>query len=654
MVKTRVGDRFAASALVISLVILLAGVAAPAQAQSAEPSPGDLPDVPIRTLVDIPVPAEPYLPTAPEEPEVIAEHWLAATSDEERRDIVLDVLSGIGLGVYTMDGTPILFGAETSIEDLWLYDFEVALLAADPVTAPATTVADIAVSLEAVVHDDAGQPIEASALAELIRAATEAAQSEPQDPVGFPLRLARELELAASGRDLALAVPVDEPLTSLATALIELDILVPLAARDRPVVAAASGIYMPVAARISRRSAGTLRVAAAPQPRTAQICGRIASWAGNKSWDIGKLGATMIVGGVRLTGLTPPAQAAHYLLLKAAVQVTTQVNTDRIHYRGHGAVPDKFIYQIKVSLRFKLPPDLIACGSLAGLRLPRDVQGANVTWRTGILDQHGSVLCPPDACLKTDANGRAKLTFTPKTEAAPAGLGPIEHDRTIVGNSVNYLLQLGNAMGVIPLQSSFGFVDLEISWHRDYRLELDIDSEIQGTGMLRFVATAKGRIPLVPPEEEGELLWVVDDLKVKTSPRPANGCKGQSSVKGQGVVAMAVVEVAISPDQREVALWVNPAGEGYPDRITRPACSRLARAVTKFSTWEHHFIQSHTHDLTRPLGFELSGWTWKADEETFRSGGLLATLDYPELCPLKQFGCNGLTHFKLYVYPAEG
>ena len=503
MVKDRVGDRLAASALVISLVVLPAGAASPMSAQSAEPSPVSQAVVPIPALVDVPVPSQPRLPGTPESPEVIAQDWFAVSSDEERRDIVLDVLAGIGMGVYTMDGTPILFGAEQRIDDPWLYDFEVALLAADPAAAPETAVADIAASLEGVLTDASGQPLEATALAELIRSAVEEAQAEPDDPVGFPLRLARDLELAASGRDLALEVPADEPLTSLAAALIELDILLPFAAPDHSVIASATDRYLPVAAQLSPRSLRSSKIASAEVPRTAQACGRIASWAGKKSWDIGKLGATIIVGGAKVTGLTPPAQAAHYLLLKSALQVTSQVNTRTIHYHHSKSDPDKFVYQVTASLRFKLPPDLIACGSLAGLRLPQSVQGAKVTWRTGILDQHGTVLCPPDSCLKTDANGRARLTFTPTTEAVPVGLGPIEHDRTIVGNSVNYLLQLGNAIGVVPLQSSFGFVDLEISWHRHYRLELEVDSEIQGTGLLRFVATAKGRSPLLPPTRQG-------------------------------------------------------------------------------------------------------------------------------------------------------
>ena len=114
------------------------------------------------------------------------------------------------------------------------------------------------------------------------------------------------------------------------------------------------------------------------------------------------------------------------------------------------------------------------------------------------------------------------------------------------------------------------------------------------------------------------------------------------------------MEVAISPDQRDVVVWVQDVGSGYPDRITRPPCSPLPKAVTKFSTWEHHFVQSHMRDLTTPLGFELSGWAWKADEKTFRSGGLLATLDYPERCPVKKVGCKGVTRFKLYIHPVEG
>ena len=241
----------------------------------------------------------------------------------------------------------------------------------------------------------------------------------------------------------------------------------------------------------------------------------------------------------------------------------------------------------------------------------------------------------------------------PETEPEPAGLGPEEYDRALVVSRVNYLLDLGNLYGRIPLSGEWTFRDVRISWHRPYRLELEIDSEIQGTGLFRFDATARGRIRISP--NVSRTVFGVADVKVKTSPRPADGCKSQASARGQGTVHVYVDDVWIFPDEREVVVWINlDSKQSFPDRLTRPACGPAPKTVLKYSAWEQHFGQSHKQARSGALwGIELSGWDWKADEATFRSGGLLATLDTPERCPLKQVGCTGMTHFKLYIYPIE-
>lgn len=108
-------------ALASMLVLAIVGAAL---AQDASPPPWA--DEDVQSLVAVPIPSQPRKTAAPEAPDVITERWFEATSDEQRRDVVLDVLAGIGMGVYAPDGTPILFGAEKAEDDPWLYDFEVA------------------------------------------------------------------------------------------------------------------------------------------------------------------------------------------------------------------------------------------------------------------------------------------------------------------------------------------------------------------------------------------------------------------------------------------------------------------------------------------------------------------------------------------------
>ncbi len=483
--------------VVVSFLLLVAGLPSLGLAQDAgdRTGPGERP---VRTLVPIPTPLEPGLPTVPRAPAELAAEWLSSSSDEARRDLLLEVMSGIGLGVYSAAGAPILFGAERSPDDPWLYDFEVALLAADPTTVSPVTVADIAASLALVLTDGAGAPLEPAAWAELIRAAV--AETAATDPAGFPLRLARSVELAATGLDLAVAVPLDQPLTPLAATLIEMDILMPLAVLDDQGVADYRAVSASLPASPMRKARASSEATRVAGSTAGAACGRIGSWAYKKGWDAGKLGAMVIRGGAVLTAATPPAQLLHQLFLRRAISVRGGVDNQELHYL-HRATADSALFEVQVSVDVELSPDAIRCGALAGLKLPKagPLPGIAVDWSLGSLKAHVRSLCYPAGC-RTGADGSAQMTISPNVERQPEGLGPIEYDRGLVVAHANYLLDLGNAGGRIPLAGAWKFHDIKVSWHRPYRLELHIDSEIETGGLVRSMATAKGRIALSTAE----------------------------------------------------------------------------------------------------------------------------------------------------------
>jgi hypothetical protein len=512
----------------ILMMVLVLGVPAPAQAQEVSP-PAGLPDLPPpRALVAVPVPAEPRLPGAPEAPEAIATAWFAASSDEQRRDIVLDVLAALGLGVYTMEGTPILFGAEQGVDDPWLYDFEVALLATDPALARGLSVADLAMSLESILTDGSGSPFEAAALAELIASATSEALAEPEDPIGFPLRLARELELAASGRDLAAEVPLEEPLTSLAAVLIELDILMPFAAGDGAAVAASSEVYRPMAARRAQPSSWPRLSAAARPARMAQLCDRIGSWAGKKSWDIGKLGARVLKGSAIIASWTGPAQLIHARILGRVIEVRGGSSNTDIHYvhPDEGGITDATFW-VQAWVNAELPAEVRGCGALSGLRLPKagPLSGLTVEWSTGPLGDHGTIDCPPDSCLRTGADGLATLEFAAATEPDMPIRGPEQYDRALVTSRVNFLDDFMNDYGLLPLAGEWKFRDVRIGWHDrpSYKISGSVPSEPKGIKLSGKACSLEKPFTL---ETKGDILGTIT-----FKPKGASG--GTWSYKGK-------------------------------------------------------------------------------------------------------------------------
>jgi len=617
-------------------------------------------------LVDVPVPAEPRVPTDPEAPDVLAERWFAAASDEARRDIILDVLAGIGMGVYTTDGTPILYGAERSEDDPWLYDYEVAILASDPTTATPTSFDDLTVTLAAVISTADGQALTSADLADAVAAAVTTAVNDPSDPRGSALRLARELELRASGQDLREAVPVDAPLEPLAAALIEWDILVPFAAAARasdPSTAMRDGWVATAPGFVLAAGPPPVSLARAVTdvaPRTAQGCTEIIGQRQRGEWSLGRLGAGFLVLGGRAIRAGVPSQALHSLLLRYRLRIREVDSTWKdFHYAHSASETSPLFLKLRVVLDAALPDRVVACGPLAGFKLPRNepVAGATVAWVDRELAEHGSIDCGA-ACTTTDEQGEVTWRFTPRQEPAPTGLGP-ERDET-VGLAVGAKAVLSGPSGGVPLSVSMVSREIKATWHREYRFELEVDSEIKGgdgVGAVRGTATAKGRIPLSRNEEGSELRGEMSGegiLKVRTTPLRANGCLGQVSTSGSGFVDWVVDGVVVSPPPEPVVGLIVAPGPTleYPDRLTSPKCGRKRKSTTKFSTWESFFSLSHQRDLVMVGrgGYQIIGFVWQANDDTFDQGGRLASMFYPEGCPAPS-KCRGETRFTVWVYP---
>ena len=572
MVRFRLGDGVDIRALFLAIVII-GSAATPAQAQEASPSSGALPEVPDRTLVDVPVPSEPRLPGTPDSTGIIAERWFAASGDAERRDVILDVLAAIGLGVYSGDGTPILLGAERSIDDPWLYDFEVALIAEDSSVANPVTVEDIAASIEDVIEDAAGAPFEASALAEAVRSAVAEAVAEPSDPVGFPLRLARELQLRASGADLAETLPEDEPLTSLAALLIELDIILPFAEEAGSATALGGPDYRPIAGRVGKASRTRADVRASA-PKTAQLCAQFAGAANRATWDIGKVAGKLGAAGARVVGGTSFVRLFHRRLLLSAITIRGFADKHEIHHRhpGDSAEGSNAAFTVHVRVVVDLSRTLRACGVLSGLPLPGrgPLAGVPVDWQfRGAFMDHGAITCPQVGCRETDQDGNARLVFTPLMEPEMPILGPEKHTHPLVYAKVRPLVPHGGEFPFLQTQFTWPF-DVDIGWHEPYRYE----ASGGGSGL-----SVSGTIDdlAAPFTLEGKFKGAT--VTMEFQPKSAYRGKVTDHFAGSGVTGGDKGTYTIKVNENDT-LTLNATTKGRPNRVGKSKSNKPVITLT--------------------------------------------------------------------------
>jgi hypothetical protein len=240
--------------------------------------------------------------------------------------------------------------------------------------------------------------------------------------------------------------------------------------------------------------------------------------------------------------------------------------------------------------------------------------------------------------------------FEPRTELEPAGLGPEKHDETIVLANVQYLLSLGNVLGTVQVSGAYVYQARKLTWHRQYRLELHIDSTLKGESHQRYTATAKGGADIW--DQGTGLLRGDGELEVRTRPGRADGCRGETSYKGSGTYDLEVVFASVDARNQLVLVGIDSGPEEEsPDTVTFEGCGPVKRWTGTFNTWENNFMLANQEDLRPGQGILLSGWDWKATDSTWTSGGLVASLTRNEKCPASL--CSGKTKYELHAYPIE-
>jgi hypothetical protein len=154
--------------------------------------------------------------------------------------------------------------------------------------------------------------------------------------------------------------------------------------------------------------------------------------------------------------VTVVLDALHGAILAFSVGVTELDQRLETHY-GHEAPGEPLTFRVKVEMRDDVTRALVECGWIAGTDFPPQgpIAGVSIHWFWDNLEEHGQIDCG-NACPvfggsgvsidATGADGIAKLTFRPHTEANP-GEGWVVEEHGIVTGVALYQSKFTNLLG---------------------------------------------------------------------------------------------------------------------------------------------------------------------------------------------------------------
>ncbi len=590
------------------------------------------------------------------EPAAAAAAVLGAADDAARIAATLAILDGVNFGVYTSNGDPIVVGAERSESDAWAYDFEVVGLAASVRDGDQIELESIATDVAELAAAGGGPSVTAAAITQAVHKAAASVAADPGQPNAYALAVALELgRQGARGVDLA-APSSDEPvvLDGLAAFLVTLDLVLPSIAGQPP-----SGLLHD--GRVA--SIGGVAQAVAPCPQ---------SIAGGGAWIAGmSAGRSGGLGGVANASFDRYLQGR---LVGGTVAMKLEGQQDWHH--GHGDAngrtdaTDK-LYELTLSVRVPGPPGPINCGALSGSILPPlgAIVGADVRWQHRDLEQHGTI----DSDPRTSERGNAFLVVSPRTEPHPSEIGP-EQRRTIpIEAEVNVLQALGGDLylrlaGVPALQRKT--VHTQVSWHRSYVVELDLESKLTATrgntyqGVLgKTTATSTFRVTdyyaatQAPPVDVMAPLSIYSVTTTATSASTKGDCNTEWIAEKGGAsrnIDWMVTGLIVYPET-DITLRMDagPNPNEFPDiydGVLCPSTGRIRLGPSRGNVWETLIFLAYQRGILL-RGTGPNAWTILATSDTWARGGEIAKWKSNETC---MGYCEGTLEVTIRVRPLPG
>jgi hypothetical protein len=357
-----------------------------------------------------------------------------AHTPRAREKAIIAVLDALHVGVYKTSGKPVERGAERSVRDLYLYDYEVSSIADELARQQTYGLADASDLLASLGVKPGGGAVTTDQLDKLLRDGIQISAKSRKPFALLPL-LIRELgKRDKPASDPLKASPDSLRLDALSYALLDISFLGEALRHEnahgsrRALAAGKAGCPEPKPDPEVSQQLGESALAWWVERKLGELEGRIGSKIA-KALEIKEL-VEKILGGL------------HGSLLAYSLQVKAVNGNVATHYgpaghaSGAGGVAN---FQMRVTMLDDLGEQNIRCLALAGIKLPRKgpIPGVPILWELGAqgnLLQHGTTnpgggIIPPRT--STGDDGVATLPFTPKDELVP-GFGVDTHDTGVV------------------------------------------------------------------------------------------------------------------------------------------------------------------------------------------------------------------------------
>ncbi len=344
---------------------------------------------------------------------------------------VWSLLNQLGVGVYTASGEHVMDGSETGEDDFWLYDFEVPLLVRMATETP-YPFTDYYTMLAAW-----GLPSDLDSQEALLALYKDTYDANSGD---FLPSLLSAMGLDFTG---------DPSITPLQEWLLILDTFIP-----------------------PNGNATSQRLVVEPNliRPSASVCDNVLS----------KIKSSPLWGLVNnarglADNLSQPVSILdliHSAILQVGVETSLTLSQQDAHEGHDGKTGDSVVFTATAKFVFDFPDEVIECGKMAGISLPKDgpISPMRVDWDipTSLVPAHGRMK-PGGAFSITESDGATSQEFTAKIEAAD-GVGSLEMEFNTVTATYNIQQALGNYFSIGgALQEIFNrktdSVTMSMVWH---------------------------------------------------------------------------------------------------------------------------------------------------------------------------------------------
>ena len=445
----------------LSMLILFAIIASACTTPGATLTPPGF-DSGATVLKTQPPSANPPVQSEPKTAEEVAAALAQAGTPEEAMAALKMMFQQVGAGLYTADGVQVVAGAEKGPDDFYLYQGEAELLAQAFADGQQFPVDRLARFMDQAGYGDLNS-MQALSADQMLAGLGDFVSRARLDPGAFAFRMVDLLGKAHK-------VPLDLTQGGLSPSATTLDaaqlflVLYDMLADEGEKQVGQGSIYL---ARLSLRPDADDPCSFAGIPDLVRKAGFFAA---GKTFKFGKI--------ISIAGQALDSLHDALVMLGYTVTLEPQKPTPSTHWKHEPNESGRDVkYTAHVDFDLGKLGNLAKCGHMAGFSFPD--QGASkdvsVEWeKAPILEEQGAWQ-ESDNTYKTDANGDAVITFSPKVETRPEeGLNRTEHgwvEVRIMPRSNFNPRKVFDLLGVGP-EFHMAHAGLEVSRHQALSMKI--------------------------------------------------------------------------------------------------------------------------------------------------------------------------------------